>query len=119
MLIKDPVKGMIHMYVTESLPQWFWIVYYSLGLLTMAAAIFSIILKKGVWGSLAAILITMSLPIVGIVNGIENRVENQDELEQWLTHLGRGSVWAYYLLFGYLYLLVWWGVYVNKVWRRK
>ncbi|NMH68152.1 hypothetical protein HF072_05105 [Bacillus sp. RO3] len=107
------------MYTTETLPQWFWIIYYSLGFLTIAAAVFSIKQKQMVWRSLMTIFITLSIPVVGIANGIY-REEHQDEWEQWLAHLGSGSLWAYYLLSGYLWIVIWWGMFIRKrVWGKK
>ncbi|MCA1055774.1 hypothetical protein LCM10_12325 [Rossellomorea aquimaris] len=96
------------MYNFETLPQWFWVIYYSFILLTIGGAIYSIKLKRHVWVPLFTILVALSIPVVGIINGIETRMENQDELEQWIFHLKHGSSWAYYLLFGYLYLCGWW-----------
>lgn len=95
------------MYSTETLPQWFWILYYSLMLITIASALFSIRKQRYRWGGMLTIFFTLSIPVVGLVHGIY-RGENQNELEQWLSDLVKGEIWAFYLLFGYIYVIVWW-----------
>lgn len=69
------------MYSTETLPQWFWLVYYSLMLVTIASAFFSIKKQQDIWMAMITIFVTLSIPVVGLVNGIY-RGENQNELEQ-------------------------------------
>jgi hypothetical protein len=101
------------MYSTETLPHWFWLLYYSLMILTIASAFFSIIKQRGRWWALLTIFVTLSIPVVGLLNGIY-REQNQNELEQWLSHLGTGELWALYLLFGYIYVIVWWGLLIRK-----
>jgi hypothetical protein len=96
------------MYSTETLPAWFWVIYYFLILMTIAAALYAIKKSRNVWMSVMAVPIALSIPVVGIINGIESRLEHHDELEQWLLHLRNGSLWAYYILLGYIYLIVWW-----------
>ncbi|MGM0852520.1 MAG: hypothetical protein ACQEWI_07905 [Bacillota bacterium] len=101
------------MYSTETLPQWFWLFYYSLILLTIAVAVLSIKKQRDIWSALVTLFVTLSIPVVGFVNGIY-REENQNELEQWLSHLGKGELWALYILFGYIYVIVWWGGLIRK-----
>jgi hypothetical protein len=101
------------MYSTETLPQWFWLLYYSLMLFTFVSAFFSIKKQQDIWRAMITIFVTLSIPVVGSVNGIY-RGENQNELEQWLSDLGKGELWALYLLFGYIYLIVWWGSLIRK-----
>ncbi|WP_282137466.1 hypothetical protein [Rossellomorea aquimaris] len=106
------------MYSTETLPQWFWILYYSLTILTIASAILSIKKQGYIWRAMLTIFVTISIPVVGMVNGIY-REQNQNELEQWLSHLGKGKLWAFYLLLGYIYVFVWWVLLIrNKVSRQ-
>lgn len=106
------------MYSTETLPQWFWILYYSLTILTIASAFLSIKKQRYIWRAMLTIFVTISIPVVGMVNGIY-RGENQNEMEQWLSHLRTGELWAIYLLFGYIYVIVWWGLLIrNKVSRQ-
>jgi hypothetical protein len=100
-------KGDEKMYSTETLPNWFWLVYYLSLLLTIGTGIFSIILKKNVWMSIIAVVVTASIPIVGFVNGME-REEGQNELDQLILNLQQGSIWAIYIVLGYIFLLVWW-----------
>ncbi|MGF3104461.1 hypothetical protein [Rossellomorea sp. DUT-2] len=101
------------MYSTETLPNWFWLLYYSLMLLTIASAFFSIKKQQDIWRAMITIFVTLSIPVVGFVNGIY-REGNQNEFEQWLSHLGKGELWALYLMFGYMYVIVWWGSLIRK-----
>ncbi|MFC7786439.1 MULTISPECIES: hypothetical protein [unclassified Rossellomorea] len=101
------------MYSTQTLPQWFWLLYYSLILLTIASVFFSIQNQRDIWRAMITIFVTLSIPVVGFVNGIY-REQNQNEWEQWLSHLGKGELWALYLLFGYIYVVVWWGALIRK-----
>lgn len=103
------------MYSTETLPHWFWILYYGLLLLTIGSAFFSIKKQRDIWRAMITIFVTLSIPVVGFLNGIY-REGDQNEWEQWLSHLGTGELWALYLLFSYVYVIVWW---VSLIRKRK
>lgn len=94
----------------ETLPNWIWIIFYMFLLATLLTAIFSIISKKLKLLSVAAIIVTITIPINGIINSI-GRGPGVNEFEHLISQLQLGSFWAIYLSIGLLYILVWWIVF--------
>lgn len=94
----------------ETLPSWIWIVFYAFLLATLLTAIFSIISKKLKCLSAVAIIVTITIPINGIINSI-GREPGVNEFEHLISQLQLGSFWAIYSSIGLLYLLFWWIVF--------
>jgi len=97
----------------ETLPNWVWIIYYLFLIATLGTAIFSVIRKKMVSFSITAIVLTMTVPIISLVNSI-GRAEELNEFEHLVLQLQQGSIWSIYALIGIIYLLVWWVMFLIK-----
>jgi hypothetical protein len=98
---------------TETLPSWFWIIYYLFLFITLGTAIFSLIRKKIISLSIIAIVFTITVPIISLLNSI-GRAEGLNEFEHLVNQLQQGSIWSIYAIIAYLYLLVWWVLFFNK-----
>ncbi|MFZ3591256.1 hypothetical protein ACOI1C_18940 [Bacillus sp. DJP31] len=97
----------------ETLPTWFWIIYYLCLLTSLGTAIFSVIRKKIIGLSIIAIFLTMTVPLISFLNSM-GRAEGLNEFEHLVNHLQQGSVWSFYTILGYVYLLIWWVLLLNK-----
>lgn len=91
----------------ETMPNWFWIVYYSLLLITLGAAIFSVVRKKMINLSMPTIVFTVMIPIITLINSM-GRTEGMNELEYFFSQLQEGVIWSILIAALYLYLIVWW-----------
>ncbi|CAM3841680.1 hypothetical protein [Mesobacillus zeae] len=98
----------------ETLPGWIWAIYYTFLLITLGASIFSVLRKRMVLMSVVAIVICLSVPVVGFINSI-GRGEGTDELEYLVSCLQEGSVWAVFILLGISFLFLWWFIFFSKV----
>jgi hypothetical protein len=97
----------------ETLPNWVWIIYYLFLIVTLGTAIFSVIRKKMIRLSIIAIVLTMTVPIISLINSI-GRAKGLNEFEHLVTQLQQGSIWSIYAIIGFLYLLVWWVMFLIK-----
>jgi hypothetical protein len=87
-----------------TLPAWFWIGYYLLILIIFSSSIFNIIRKTMFLSTFIALLFTITVPMISLMNSIERSVD-QNEFEHLLNQLKQGSLWSIYTFIGYLYLL--------------
>ncbi|MFD2922162.1 hypothetical protein [Halobacillus naozhouensis] len=92
---------------TETLPSWFWVVYYLLLFITLSFAVFSLIRKRIKGLSIIAVVFAVTVPIISMLSSI-GREEGLNELEHLVHQLQDGELWSIYVVIGYLYLLVWW-----------
>ncbi|TYR81383.1 hypothetical protein FZC66_05900 [Priestia megaterium] len=92
---------------TETLPVWFWILYYLFFIVTLAAIVFCLAKKRMIGLTVASLLVTITLPVILFINCI-GRTEGFNEGEYVLAELQRGAVWAVYTVLGFLFLAVWW-----------
>ena len=101
---------------TESLPGWFWIIYYLFLFITLGALIFSLIRKRNIGMSFISIIFVITVPIMSLLNSI-GRGEGLNEFEHLFSQLQQGAIWSHYVVVGYLFLLVWWFVFLfsNKI----
>ena len=97
----------------ETLPNWFWIILYLFLLVTLGTAIFSLVKGKIKNLSIIAIVFSLTVPIVSLINSIE-RAEGMNELDYLKYELQQGAIWSVYVISGYLFLLVWWIVFFFK-----
>jgi hypothetical protein len=95
----------------NTLSVWLWIVYYLFLLIMFSSTIFSIIRKRMVAYSMVALLITITLPMVGVINSIDRPIE-QSEWDHLLTQLKQGALWAFYSIAGHAYLVSWLAVFL-------
>jgi len=97
----------------ETLPKWFWAIYYLFLATTLGTAIFSVIKMKMKTVSIVAIVFTVTVPIISLIKSI-GRAEGMNEYEHFVSHLQQGSIWTIFAITGYLYLLVWWTLFCLK-----
>jgi hypothetical protein len=95
----------------ETLPKWFWVIYYLFLFTTAGTAIFSVLQKKLVGLSVFAILFAVTVPIVGLINSI-GREAGVNEWEHFLSQLQKGAIWPVFTIIGYVFLFVWWGLFL-------
>jgi hypothetical protein len=96
---------------TESLPGWFWIIYYFSLFITLGAVIFSLIRKRNIGMSFISIVFVITVPIMSLLNSI-GREEGLNEFEHLFSQLQQGEIWSLYVVVGYLFLLVWWYIFL-------
>jgi hypothetical protein len=99
----------------ETLPSWFWVIYYSFLLITLSASIFSVITKRNVIFSIINIVFVVTVPITALLNSI-GRVEGINEVEHLIGQLQQGEIWSIYVLIGYLFIVIWWLVFF--LWKK-
>ncbi|WP_319005832.1 hypothetical protein [Metabacillus niabensis] len=61
--------------------------------------------------SLVAIVIVITVPIISLLNSV-GRKEGLNEYEYLISQLQQGSMWSFYAVLGYLYLVVWWFLFI-------
>ncbi|MGJ7922604.1 hypothetical protein [Neobacillus sp. LXY-4] len=91
----------------ETLPSWFWVIYYLFLFVTLGIAIMCVIRKKMKVISIITIVLTITVPINSMLNSI-GRAKGDNELEHLVTQLQLGSIWSFYAVVGYLYLIAFW-----------
>ncbi|MFB0832662.1 hypothetical protein ACEU2D_24115 [Brevibacillus laterosporus] len=98
----------------ETLPNWFWIIYYLFLLATLKTALFSLV-KKQVLRIVSSftIIFVCTIPFIGLIHSIE-RQDGLNEFEYFRGQLQQGEMWTTYSIVGYVYLLVWWGLVIRK-----
>lgn len=97
----------------ETLPGWFWGLYYLFLLATLGIAIFSFVKQKHRRLSILAIVFAVTVPIISLLNSI-GRLEGMNEIEYLFSQLRQGAVWSIFTVIGYLFLLVWWALILFK-----
>ncbi|MFC4323093.1 hypothetical protein [Litchfieldia salsa] len=97
----------------ETLPSWFWVIYYLFLLTTLGSAIFCIVKKTMRSLSFLSIVFSITVPIVSMLNSIE-RANEANEFEHLISQLQLGAVWSIFTIAGYLYLVVWWILFFFK-----
>lgn len=73
----------------ETLPDWFWALYYLFFLATLGTAIFSVVKNKQRGLSILTIVFTVTIPIISLINSI-GRVEGMN-LNTYLVNCDRGQ----------------------------
>ncbi|AYB41143.1 hypothetical protein D5F52_24495 [Brevibacillus laterosporus] len=98
----------------ETLPSWFWVIYYLFLLTTLRSAISSLVKKKVLRiVSSFTIIFVCTIPFIGLIHSIE-RQEGLNEFEYFIDQLQQGELWTIYSTLGYIYLLVWWWLFISK-----
>ncbi|PPA81224.1 hypothetical protein C4A76_23960 [Brevibacillus laterosporus] len=98
----------------ETLPNWFWIIYYLFLLATLKTTLSSLV-KKQVLRIVSSftIIFVCTIPFIGLIHSIE-RQDGLNEFEYFRGQLQQGEMWTIYSIVGYVYLLVWWGLVIRK-----
>jgi hypothetical protein len=97
----------------ETLSVWFWIGYYLFILMIFTTAVISLIKKRRMAMSMIAILLTISVPMVSLINSIGRPVDS-NEFEFLAMELKHGALWAIFTFAGYTYMLVWFVLFFKK-----
>ncbi|OIU72720.1 hypothetical protein [Rossellomorea aquimaris] len=92
--------------IGATLPAWFWAVYYFFFLTTFGTAAWSIGMKKHKWLPIIAILFTVTIPAVGMMNSI-GRADEMNEFDYLIRQLQQGARWSLYSVIGYFFLAGW------------
>ena len=99
--------------MSETLPNWFWTIYYLFLLVTLGTALLSVIKRKMSRLSFIAIVLTLAIPLVSLINSI-GRPEEMNEFEYLVSQLQQGAIWSVFVMVGYLFLIVWWSLFLFK-----
>lgn len=91
----------------ETLPAWFWAVYYLFFIITLRTAIFYVKRKRMVSLSTVAIGLSIVVPIANFFYSL-GRKEGLNEFEHYVNGLQQGDLWSIILIALHLYLVVWW-----------
>ncbi|MCF6411417.1 hypothetical protein [Pseudalkalibacillus salsuginis] len=102
----------------ETLPSWFWACYYLFLLISLVATVYSLIQKRNKSLSVVAIVFVISTPLIGLINNMGRKV-GDNELEHLITSMQQGSVWAFYVMIGSLFIFVWWLMFIKNNKRDK
>ncbi|MEE1130961.1 MAG: hypothetical protein UHX00_04935 [Caryophanon sp.] len=97
----------------ETLPGWFWILYYAFLLLTLLTAIICLVKWQRGAASAFVIILTLAIPIVTFVNAI-GRFEHMNEWQYFVHALSHGAIWATFVTISYGCLAVWWGSFFRQ-----
>ena len=89
----------------NSMPTWFWIIYYLFLISSLIISLIHFVKNKNKIFSILSILFTITIPLIGILNSIE-RSTGINEFEYLFIQLQKGSPWAIYSIIGYLYLFI-------------
>jgi uncharacterized membrane protein YhaH (DUF805 family) len=92
---------------SETLPTWFWVIYYLFFIATFGTSLFSLVKKKLKTLSSLTLVLTITVPIIGLLGSI-GRPQEMDELELFSSQLQQGSIWSIFMLLGYAIIVVWW-----------
>ncbi|MDQ0226119.1 hypothetical protein [Metabacillus niabensis] len=97
----------------ETLPNWFWAIYYFILITTLAAGIYSIFRNKIRALSVLTIIFSLTVPIISFFNSI-GRGEGMNEFEHFISQLQQGTLWSIYTIIGYIFIVVWWVLFLVK-----
>jgi hypothetical protein len=97
----------------ETLPSWVWVIYYLFLFLTLGTGILNVIRKRMLGLSVIAIILTITVPIISMLNSI-GRAEGMNEYGHLVAQLQQGSIWSIYAVIGSLYLFVYWALFLIK-----
>ncbi|USK32565.1 hypothetical protein LIT25_18460 [Bacillus sp. F19] len=100
----------------ETLPIWFWNMYYLFLLLTLCLSVFSAVKKKKLIFSVIVAFLTIFTPFISLINSI-GRQEGINEYEHFIDGLQSGEVWTLFSLASYSLIIVWWLFIIVKVIR--
>ena len=89
-----------------NIPSLILVIYYLFLFAALIIGVLNFIKDKNKTLSIISILISITTPLLGIINSID-RNAGINEFEHLLIHFQKGSLWAIYSVIGYLYLLIW------------
>ncbi|WP_041121614.1 hypothetical protein [Jeotgalibacillus alimentarius] len=93
----------------ETLPIWFWGIYYSFLTIIFITAVVRLARKKKFIIEILVLFFVFAIPIVGFLFSFDsNRPIEQNEFEFFLAQLQTGAAWTIFSVAGYCMLLGWW-----------
>lgn len=95
----------------ETLPVWFWMIYYLVLIGTIAMSVRTIFRGRLVALSAIGIVLIVLSQLLSI--NLIGRMEGT-ELDYLIFSLQGGALWAYAIIAIYAYIAVWWMLYVRK-----
>ncbi|TDL31943.1 hypothetical protein E2R51_12045 [Jeotgalibacillus sp. S-D1] len=102
----------------ETLPQWFWVLYYLILLITFVFTVISIYKNKKIIISFIAMLFIVTVPIISFIqSSSSDREIKLNEYEFFIIQLQQGELWSVYSFLGYTFILIWWIVFLYGVLR--
>ncbi|MCE5169878.1 hypothetical protein LQV63_11195 [Paenibacillus profundus] len=96
---------------------WVWALSYTILGISLAASVYSICRRRLTLMSWIHVAVLISGFIVFFLNSL-GRSEGMTELEYLVNQLFLGSLWAIYVVCGYLYTIVWWCCFVSSYSRK-
>ncbi|WP_077212160.1 hypothetical protein [Bacillus dakarensis] len=97
----------------ETLPSWFWAMYYLFLLVTLGLAIVNTIKKKFYRLSVMAIMLCIMVPVVSMMNSVD-RAKGMNEMDHLAAQLQQGSIWSIFAAAGFTYLCGYWVYFIMK-----
>ncbi|WP_078379744.1 hypothetical protein [Sutcliffiella halmapala] len=94
----------------ETLPSWFWFIYYLFLFATFGTAVSSLIKKRLVIYSFIVFVLVLTIPVNGMINGIE-RGPGLNELEHLIQSFQQREGWSLFIVTGFVILFIWWIVF--------
>lgn len=97
----------------QTLPGWFWIIFYIFLCLSLISGTINWVRQRLSALSALTIILSLLVPIVSFVYSV-GRTEGLNEFEYIFAQMKTGDLWAVFLIVGYVYLLVWWYLFVSS-----
>lgn len=91
----------------ETLPTGFWILFFSIILLTLGTAIYCCFRNRMIYWAYAVIVVALFVPIAGLPLTAQ-RAGGQNEWDYLISRIGEGSTWAILIGLSMLYIVAWW-----------
>lgn len=100
----------------ETMPGWFWVIYYGFLAVTFLTAVIRITQKRKFLIEIPLLILVVTIPVVGLLNSADSiRLVEQNEVGFFLSQLNQGAAWTIFSVVGYCVILVWWiGLFVEK-----
>jgi len=111
---KDRGEDLMDMPATTTLPDWFWVLFYAVLIITLIISIFSIIRRMHKGLSIINLIAVVTAPFVHFLGSI-GRPGGLNEFEHFFSYLIQGSLWAIYVSIGYIFILFWWVLFSKTV----
>lgn len=102
----------------ETLPVWFWIIYYLFLLMTIGTAIFSMIKKKHIKLSILTIFLTITTHSIFFLNSF-SRTEGMNEFEFLFNQILHGNILSILVTVGYILIFAWWILFLFNLKRKE
>ncbi|WP_404407050.1 hypothetical protein [Jeotgalibacillus malaysiensis] len=93
----------------ETMPGWFWAMYYGFLTITFFMAVIRIGRKRKFVMEILVLILVFAIPVVGLLNSATSvRLVEQNEFEFFLLQLQQGTFWTFFSIAGYCVILLWW-----------